>query len=144
MHLFLVGAGHVGLVTAVGFAKLGHRVTVADIDAARIEGLRGGIPPVFEPGLQAATRAYARQRRLGFPTELPPPPEASASSGAGSTRTGRGGPLSRANVEAAVRALLDAVGPEHTIVVRSTLPVDGPARLLALAAGWAATGERPA
>jgi len=144
MHLFLVGAGHVGLVTAVGFAKLGHRVTVADIDAARIEGLRGGSPPVFEPGLEAAIRAYAGQRRLDFTTDLHPPPDASVSIVAVSTPTGRDGPLSTANVEAAVRALLDAVGPEHTIVVRSTLPVDGPARLLALAAGWAATGERPA
>jgi len=52
MHLFLVGAGHVGLVTAVGLAKLGHRVTVADIDAARIEGLRAGRSPMFEPGLE--------------------------------------------------------------------------------------------
>src|SRR5215510_11913331 len=52
MHLFLVGAGHVGLVTAVGLAKLGHRVTVADIDERRIGRLSEGIPPIYEPGLE--------------------------------------------------------------------------------------------
>jgi UDPglucose 6-dehydrogenase len=56
MHLFLIGAGHVGLVTAVGLARLGHRLTVADIDTARIDGLRDGIPPVYEPGLEDAIR----------------------------------------------------------------------------------------
>ena len=47
MHLFLIGAGHVGLVTAVGLARLGHRLTVADIDRARIEALRCGVAPVY-------------------------------------------------------------------------------------------------
>src|SRR3989337_3684721 len=113
MHLFLVGAGHVGVVRAVGLRKVGHRVTVADIDAARIEGLRGGIPPVFEPGLEPAIRAYAGQRRLDFTTDLRPPPEASVSIVAVSTPTGRDGPLSTANVQAAGRALLDALGPRQ-------------------------------
>ncbi|HET7678367.1 MAG TPA: UDP-glucose/GDP-mannose dehydrogenase family protein [Candidatus Limnocylindrales bacterium] len=135
MHLFLVGAGHVGLVTAAGFAKLGHRVTVADIDEARIAALTEGRPPVYEPGLDAALSAYARQGRLRFTTDLRPPDDAAISIVCVSTPTGPDGPLSTANVEAAVRGLLGTVGPEHTIVVRSTLPVDGPHRLLALVDG---------
>jgi len=57
MHLFVVGAGHVGLVSATGFRALGHRVTVADVQADRIERLRQGIPPIYEPGLEDAIRA---------------------------------------------------------------------------------------
>ena len=76
MHLFLLGAGHVGLVTAVGFARLGHRVTIADLDAARIAGLAKGRPPVFEPGLTEALIAGLTDGSLAFTTELDPPADA--------------------------------------------------------------------
>ncbi len=132
MHLFLVGAGHVGLVTAVGLAKLGHMLTVADIDAARIALLRGGHAPLFEPGLDDALRAAQAQGRLAFTTDPRPPADARFTIVAVSTPTGTDGPLSTANVEAVTRDLVAAAGPEHTIVIRSTLPVDGPDRLLAV------------
>ena len=132
MHLFLIGAGHVGLVTAVGLARLGHRLTVADIDTARIDGLRDGIAPVYEPGLEDAIRDALAANRLAFTTDLTPPREARFSIVTVSTPTGPDGPLSTANVESVVARLLESTDADHTIVVRSTLPVDGPARLLAL------------
>ena len=132
MHLFLIGAGHVGLVTAVGLARLGHRVTVADIDGPRIEGLRAGVAPVYEPGLEDALRAGAAAGSIEYTTDLTPPPTASHSIVAVSTPTGPDGPLSTANVETVVAGLLAATDASHTIVVRSTLPVDGPGRLRAL------------
>jgi UDPglucose 6-dehydrogenase len=135
MHLFLIGAGHVGLVTAVGLSRLGHRLTVADIDAGRVDGLRDGVAPVYEPGLEDAIRDGLAAERLAFTTDLTPPADAAFSIVTVSTPTGPDGPLSTANVEAVVAGLLEATGVEHTIVVRSTLPVDGPARLLALRAG---------
>jgi UDPglucose 6-dehydrogenase len=141
VHLFLLGAGHVGLVTAVGFARLGHRVTVADLDAARIAALRDGRPPVFEPGLSEAIGGGLADGMLAFTTELDPPPDAPYTFVCVSTPTGPDGPLSTVNVEAATARLLTRVGPDHTIVVRSTLPLDGPARLVALAAG---RPDRPA
>jgi UDPglucose 6-dehydrogenase len=132
MHLFLIGAGHVGLVTAVGFARLGHRLTVADIDEARIANLVRGVPPVFEPGLEEAIGRCAGAGLLAFTTDLTPPPDCAFSIVTVSTPTGPDGPLSTANVERVVASLLERMGADHTIVVRSTLPVDGPARLLAL------------
>jgi UDPglucose 6-dehydrogenase len=134
MHLFLIGAGHVGLVTAVGLARLGHRLTVADIDAGRIAGLAQGIPPVYEPGLEDALARSAEAGLLAFTTDLTPPADCRFSIVTVSTPTGPDGPLSTVNVEAVVAGLLAATGPDHTIVIRSTLPVDGPARLLALRA----------
>jgi UDPglucose 6-dehydrogenase len=53
MHIGIVGAGYVGLVTAACLAHLGHRITCVDVDGARITGLRAGRSPVHEPGLEA-------------------------------------------------------------------------------------------
>ena len=135
MHLFVVGAGHVGLVTAVGFERLGHRVTVADVDAARVAGLQDGWPPIFEPGLEDAIRGGLERGTLAFTTELDPPPDATFSIVCVNTPTGPEGPLSTVNVEAAVGGLLDITDERHTIVVRSTLPLDGPDRLVRAAGG---------
>jgi UDPglucose 6-dehydrogenase len=135
MHLFLVGAGHVGLVTSVGFARLGHTVTVADIDARRIEGLAKGRAPIYEPGLEDAIRDAGA--RLRFTTDVRPPDGVRHSFVAVGTPLGPDGPLALHHVEAAVRSLLDQTGPGHTIVIRSTLPMAGPAAIRAL------RGDRP-
>ena len=136
-HLFLLGAGHVGLVSAVGFVRLGHRVTVADLDAGRIDRLTRGEAPVFEPGLTEAIVAGIAAGTLAFTAELDPPADAALSLVCVSTPTGPEGPLMTGNVEAAVLRLLGVTGPEHTVVVRSTLPLDGPGRLRAV------IGSRP-
>jgi len=133
MRLFLVGAGHVGLVTAVGLAKLGHEVTVADIDARRIERLQAGEPPIYEPGLAEALAEFAP--RLAFTTETSLPPGVAFSFVAVSTPTDADGPLSLAHVRTVVAGLLAATDRSHTIVIRSTLPLDGPAALVALRGG---------
>ncbi len=128
-HLFLLGAGHVGLITAVGFVRHGHSVTVADLDEVRIAGLQLREPPVYEPGLTEAITAGMAAAKLAFTTQLDPPTDAHTTFVCVSTPTGPEGPLMTANVETAVVRLLGVTGPEHTIVVRSTLPLDGPARL---------------
>ncbi len=135
VHLFLVGAGHVGLVTAVGFARLGHRITVADLDPVRIADLSEGRPPVFEPGLTEAIADGLADGSLTFTTELDPPPDAPFTFVCVNTPTGPDGPLSMVQVEQAIARLLTRVGSGHVIVVRSTLPLDGPGRLAALVAG---------
>jgi len=64
----VIGTGYVGLVTAVGFAELGSEVWCVDIDAAKIERLRAGDVPIYEPGLDELLAANAE--RLHFSTEL--------------------------------------------------------------------------
>jgi UDPglucose 6-dehydrogenase len=49
----VIGAGYVGLVTGVCLASLGHTVTLRDIDAGKVEALREGRVPIYEPGLDA-------------------------------------------------------------------------------------------
>jgi len=133
MRLFLVGAGHVGLVTAVGLAKLGHEIVVSDIDAARIEQLQAGEPPMFEPGLREALIELGR--RVTFTTDPLPPAGVTCSFVVVNTPTDAAGPLSIRNVRAAVAGLLSATDASHTIVVRSTLPLGGPAALAELRGG---------
>ena len=53
MKVFIVGVGYVGLVTAACLAELGHQVCGADIDAEKIEKLKKGECPIYEPGLEA-------------------------------------------------------------------------------------------
>jgi UDPglucose 6-dehydrogenase len=66
MHLAIVGAGYVGLVTAACLAHIGHDVTCLDVDAARIERLHAGDLPVHEPGLDDLVAEGLGNGRLRF------------------------------------------------------------------------------
>jgi UDPglucose 6-dehydrogenase len=69
MKLAVIGSGYVGLVTGAGFSDFGNHVTCVDIDLARIEGLRRGEIPFFEPGLSDLVQRNAKQGRLVFTTD---------------------------------------------------------------------------
>lgn len=69
MHLSVVGAGYVGLVTAACLAHLGHSVVCIDIDAARIARLRRGELPIREPGLDELVAQGVEAGRLAFTAE---------------------------------------------------------------------------
>ena len=51
MRVAMIGSGSVGLVSGAGFADFGHVVTSIDTDSAKIDGLRRGAMPIYEPGL---------------------------------------------------------------------------------------------
>ncbi|HXC63914.1 MAG TPA: UDP-glucose 6-dehydrogenase, partial [bacterium] len=70
MELCVVGIGYVGLVTATCFADLGNRVLCVDVDKKKIDGLKKGRIPIFEPGLQEMVLRNHKDKRLVFTTSL--------------------------------------------------------------------------
>ncbi|WP_051344307.1 UDP-glucose dehydrogenase family protein [Alicyclobacillus herbarius] len=66
MKVIVIGAGYVGLVTAVCLAELGHQVTVHDTDADKISRLQAGRTPFYEPGLEQALQTQVNLGRLEF------------------------------------------------------------------------------
>jgi UDPglucose 6-dehydrogenase len=68
-NICVIGSGYVGLVTATCFADLGNNVVTVDIDEKKIERLREGIMPIYEPGLEELVERNVRAGRLSFTTE---------------------------------------------------------------------------
>lgn len=69
MNVAVIGTGYVGLVSGACLAELGHRVTCVDVDPAKIEKLRQGVMPIFEPGLEELVKRNVGNGRLSFTTE---------------------------------------------------------------------------
>ncbi|HEY2345645.1 MAG TPA: UDP-glucose/GDP-mannose dehydrogenase family protein [Xanthomonadaceae bacterium] len=69
MRVTLFGTGYVGLVTGACLAEVGNDVICVDIDQAKIDGLRRGVVPIFEPGLEELVEANQRAGRLRFSTD---------------------------------------------------------------------------
>lgn len=70
MNIAVVGTGYVGLVTGTCFAETGNEVICVDIDAKKVERMRNGEIPIYEPGLDVLFERNTKQGRLSFTTNL--------------------------------------------------------------------------
>src|SRR5258708_8012010 len=125
MRIAMIGTGYVGLVSGACFADFGHHVTCVDKDVGKIEALRRGEIPIFEPGLDALVASNVKAKRLDFTTDLTTPVvEADAVFIAVGTPSRRGdGHADLTHVHAAAREIAAALTGFTVVVTKSTVPV---------------------
>jgi len=121
----MIGSGYVGLVSGACFADFGHQVVCVDTDASKIDRLRSGEIPIYEPGLKDLVASNVAQERLSFTTEL-----AGAIANADAIFISVGTPSRRGDghadlsfVYGAARQIADALNGFAVIVTKSTVPV---------------------
>ena len=130
MKIAVVGTGYVGLVTGAGFSDFGHDVTCVDIDPARVETLKKGEVPFYEPGLHDLIERNARLGRLHFTTQT-----AEAVAGAEiafiavGTPSADDGSADLSYVMEAAKQIGAALTTFTVIVTKSTVPVGTAAKV---------------
>ena len=125
MRVAMIGTGYVGLVSGACFADFGHTVTCIDKDAGKIERLRAGVMPIYEPGLEALVERNAREGRLFFESDA-----ATAVAQAEAVFIAVGTPSRRGDgyadltyVHAAAREVAALIDGFTVVVTKSTVPV---------------------
>lgn len=124
MDLAVVGTGYVGLVTGTCFADLGNNVLCVDVDQEKVDGLKRGVMPIYEPGLKEIVDTNVEHGRLSFTTNL-----AEAVSQceiifiAVNTPQGKNGEADLTQVEAVAEGIAKLMEHDLVVVNKSTVPV---------------------
>ncbi len=125
MRVAMIGTGYVGLVSGACFADFGHHVTCVDKDASKIETLKSGGVPIYEPGLEELVATNVREGRLSFAVDLTDAVRnADAVFIAVGTPSRRGdGFADLSYVYAAAEEIADVMDGYTVVVNKSTVPV---------------------
>ena len=124
MKLCVIGTGYVGLVAGTCFAESGNDVICVDNVAAKIETLRGGVVPIYEPGLEELVRRNVAEARLTFSTDLADAVRKSVVCFiAVGTPSGGDGAADLSAVMEVARGIGRAMDGYRVVVAKSTVPV---------------------
>jgi UDPglucose 6-dehydrogenase len=128
----VVGSGYVGLVVGACLAEVGNEVACADADAAKIEALRRGEVPLYEPGLEAMIRSNLAQGRLRFTAGVEAACDGEVIFIAVGTPSGEDGGADVQHVVEAAEQIGRALRRPALVVLKSTVPVGTAERVEAL------------
>lgn len=124
MNIVVVGTGYVGLVTGVALAHIGHRVTCVDVDEEKVERMKRGISPIYEPGIEPLMKENMEANRLFFTTDgARAYQEADVIYIAVGTPENEDGSANLTHLKQAVRDIASAVTKDVIVVTKSTVPV---------------------
>ena len=125
LNITIIGTGYVGLVTGVCFSDLGYTVTCVDTNAAKIDGLKRGVMPIFETGLSEMVRKNHDLGRLHFTTDLSEcvPDSDVVFIGVGTPTNPVDGSADLQYVHSAVRDVAKNLNGYTVVVNKSTVPV---------------------
>ena len=123
-QICVIGVGYVGLVTGACFADLGNRVIALDINEQRIEGLKKGLMPIYEPGLEELVKRNVKAGRLSFTTSYPEALEGTEFAFiAVGTPSAVNGEADLQYVAAAARSIAENTTAPLVIINKSTVPI---------------------
>ncbi|KYG83981.1 UDP-glucose 6-dehydrogenase [Roseivirga seohaensis] len=124
MKIAVVGTGYVGLVTGTCFAEVGIDVTCIDIDQKKIDGLKEGIMPIYEPGLETMVKKNYEKGRLHFSTNLAESiQDCETAFIAVGTPPGEDGSADLKYVLAVAKSIGENMNNYMVVVTKSTVPV---------------------
>ena len=124
MKVIIVGTGYVGLVTGACLADVGMQVTCVDIDREKIDNLKKGIIPIYEPGLEDIVKRNQKGNRLNFSTSLEDSiKDAGAVFIAVGTPPGEDGSADLQYVRAVAKEIGQSMNNYLVVVTKSTVPV---------------------
>ena len=124
MKITMIGTGYVGLVTGTCFAESGNDVTCVDIDEAKIEGLRNGEIPIYEPGLTELVLRNSKAGRLKFSTSYAEAiPDADCVFIAVGTPQAEDGSANLNGIWAVAKSLAPHLSEDVVVIIKSTVPV---------------------
>jgi UDPglucose 6-dehydrogenase len=124
MKIGVIGTGYVGLVVGAGLAHTGNDVVCADIDDEKIQGLKEGKIPIYEPGLEELVHENLGAGRLTFTTDVPAAVRRSRILFiAVGTPPGEDGSADLQHVLAVAREIGRAMDGERIVITKSTVPV---------------------
>ena len=124
MRISIVGSGYVGLVSGTGLSEVGHHVMCMDNNEERIENLRQGIVPIFEPGLEEMLQENSRQGRLKFTASMVDAlDQAQVLFIAVGTPPNEDGSADTSHVLAVAKAIGQLMDKPLLVAIKSTVPV---------------------
>ena len=132
MNIAIVGTGYVGLVSGTCFSDMGINVTCVDVDQTKIDNLKKGIIPIYEPGLEEMVKKNVKAKRLKFETDLTKVlDEVDVVFSAVGTPPDEDGSADLKYVLAVARTIGQNINKYTVIVTKSTVPVGTAAKVKA-------------